>query len=173
MQYTSPFIKILMVGDTYVGKSAIITRLTDNTFTNEYKWTLGIDFRSHQMVINFENISLQLWDINGHTKFNSISKFYYKRAHAIIIIYDVTNRISFDKILYYLKNRDELAPDSVIILVANKTDMIDKRVISFDEGKSLATTYNMDYIEVSAQTGDHVNDLFTNLVTKVLNNIEK
>ena len=158
--------KILLLGDCAVGKSCLLLRYCENSFQESHLSTIGLDFRLK--TINLENnrkIRIQIWDTAGEDRFRAITKNYYKGAHGIILIYDVTDQQSFQHIKDWVDKIKEESNEGVIIyLVGNKIDLIDKRIITNADGNKLAEEIKIKYYETSAKDSTGVKEVFENLV---------
>ena len=164
--------KLLIIGESGVGKTCLLLRFTDDSFTANHLTTIGIDFKIK--IINLENklIKLQIWDTAGQERFRTITKTYYKGAHGIILTYDVTDINSFKNIRNWIKQIEQNAQNNVCkVLVGNKCDKSD-RVVSFEEGKKLAQDYGMEFFETSAKSNINVSETFTFLTKEILKNTE-
>merc|ERR1711976_211018 len=164
--------KLLIIGESGVGKTCLLLRFTDDSFTANHLTTIGIDFKIK--IINLEEklIKLQIWDTAGQERFRTITKTYYKGAHGIILTYDVTDENSFKNIRNWVKQIEQNAQNNVCkVLVGNKSDRDDRKV-TYDAGNSLATEYNMQFFETSAKTNYNVNETFTYLTREILNNTD-
>ena len=159
--------KILIIGESGVGKTAFLLRFTDESFTGNHI-TKGIDFKNK--IINFEDklIKLQIWDTAGQERFRTITKTYYKGSHGIILMYDVTDQNSFKNLRNFIKQIEANAQTNVAkVLVGNNCDKHD-RVVTEEEGKKLADEFNMDFFEVSHRTNQNVSEVFYYLVGEIL-----
>ena len=157
-------IKALLIGDSTVGKTSIIGKYLDKNFSDKTKNTVGIDFKNIKLKIDDENIYLQLWDTAGQEKYRSMTTSYYRGVNIIIIVFDVTNKISFEHVKDWIDNINNFAKMNVIkILVGNKIDLNDLRVISFDDGKKVADFYSIKYYETSAKTREGIVEMFENI----------
>ena len=163
--------KILLLGDSSVGKTCFLLRYSDDTFTENHISTIGLDYRFK--LVNLENdkkVKLQIWDTAGQDRFRAITKNYYKGAHGIILIYDVTNITTFNNIKSWVSQIRENTTEKIkIALVGNKIDEEDLRKISFDEGQKLATEYDLKFFESSAKKNLRVSEVF-NYITEEINN---
>jgi Ras-related protein Rab-8A len=164
----SPVLKILVIGDTGVGKSCLLLRFADDSFTPSFMPTIGIDFKVKEIEVEGQKTRLQVWDTAGQDRFRSITTAYYRGAHGVMLVYDVTDAKSFDNVKNWMQNIDEHASKSVNrILVANKSDMQDKRVIGPERGRALAEKYGVKFFETSARTGSEVNEAFEALALEI------
>jgi small GTP-binding protein len=163
--------KILLLGDSSVGKTCFLLRYSDDTFTENHISTIGLDYRFK--LVNLENdkkVKLQIWDTAGQDRFRAITKNYYKGAHGIILIYDVTNITTFNNIKSWVSQIRENTTEKIkIALVGNKIDEDDLRKISFDEGQKLAAEYDLKFFESSAKKNLRVSEVF-NYITEEINN---
>ena len=160
--------KILIIGESGVGKTCLLLRFTEDSFTTTFLTTIGIDFKIK--IINLENklIKLQIWDTAGQERFRTITKTYYKGAHGIILTYDVTDQDSFKNIRNWIKQIEANAQGNVKrVLVGNKCDKPD-RVVTEEEGKKLADDYSMGFFETSAKTNKNVTEVFYHLTKEIL-----
>lgn len=158
--------KILLIGNSGVGKSSLLLRFADDTFTDNFMPTIGVDFKIRTLEVDGKTIKLQIWDTAGQERFKTITSSYYKGAHGIIVVYDVTDKESFKNIDTWMNEVEKHASDNVSrILVGNKSDLADSRQVSTDEGKELADQYNIRFMETSAKESANVEEAFT-LMTK-------
>ena len=160
--------KLLIIGESGVGKTCLLLRFTDDSFTANHLTTIGIDFKIK--IINLENklIKLQIWDTAGQERFRTITKTYYKGAHGIILTYDVTDETSFKNIKNWIKQIEQNAQNTVCkVLVGNKCDKPDRKV-SEEQGKALAQEYGMPFFETSAKSNQNVTETFTFLTREIL-----
>lgn len=161
--------KILIIGDSGVGKSSILLRFDEDKFNNHFLSTIGIDFRSKIIPIEKTRIKLQLWDTSGQERFKSITNAYYRGASGVILVYDVDNLESFAHIHHWLDSVKQYASKNIIkILVANKIDL--ERKITKEMGIELAKELDMEFFEVSAKDGKQINEIFDNLAKQCLKN---
>lgn len=169
-------IKLLMVGDSGTGKSNILLQFTDNIFSPSFISTIGIDFKIKTIVINNKKIKLQIWDTAGQERFRTITTAYYRGAMGIMMIYDITDEKSFNNVHYWIKSIEQHSNENVeIILIGNKIDMKEKRAITFEQGSRLAQHYSKEkevkFFEVSAKTGENINEAYSFLAEKISNKI--
>ena len=166
------FYKIVTIGNSCVGKTSLIKRFVNNIFNDDNLIsTIGIDFSIKLLQIDDAKIKLQIWDTAGQERFHSITRSFYLTAKGIIIVYDVTNRKSFEQVHYWLNEISIQREDNIFIpkiLVANKTDLIERKV-SFEEGLKLAKKNNMTFFETSANTGENVNEMFYAITKCIFN----
>ena len=172
--YLDNVFKILLIGNTNSGKSALLVRFVDNKYSDSYISTIGVDFKTKTLNIDDNSIKLQMWDTAGQDRFRTITPSYYKGADGIILAYDITNIESFDNLNMWLKECDKyVSTDVCKILVGNKCDLESNRQISYDEGKQYADSLNIHFFEVSSKNYINVNEIFTHLVSNIKNNNKK
>ena len=167
-----PLYKILLLGDSTVGKTCFLLRYTDDTFLDVHMATIGLDYRLKTMILNDQKIvKVQLWDTAGQDKFRAITRNYYKGAKGIILIYDVTNIKSYENIKKWINEiKEEISENVTIVLIGNKIDNENQRKISREQGEKLANDYNVTFFETSAKTGQGINESVFYLVQKIVEN---
>ena len=165
-----PLYKILLLGDSTVGKTCFLLRYTDDTFLDLHMATIGLDYRLKTMILDDHRIvKVQLWDTAGQDKFRAITRNYYKGARGIILIYDVTNIKSFENIKKWINEiKEEISEKVTIVLIGNKIDNEGERKISKDQGEKLASEYGVQFFETSAKTGQGINESVFYLVQKIV-----
>ena len=162
--------KVLLLGDSTVGKTCFLLRYCDKTFQDAHLSTIGLDYRVKTMTLkNKKNIKLQIWDTAGQDRFRAITKNYYKGANGIILIYDVTNLQTYENVKnWIIQIREETNPNVVIYLAGNKIDIPEEeRAVKTEEGKEIADEYKLQFKETSAKDGINVNEVFQELVEKI------
>ncbi|XP_026461391.1 ras-related protein Rab-37-like [Ctenocephalides felis] len=149
---------VMLLGDSGVGKTCLLVRFRDGTFlSGNFISTVGIDFRNKIVLVDQSRVKLQIWDTAGQERFRSVTHAYYRDAHALLLLYDVTNKTSFDNIRAWLGEIREYAQDDVVImLIGNKADCGPERQVKKEEGERLAREYNVTFMETSAKTGVNV-----------------
>ncbi|KAH0865851.1 hypothetical protein HID58_083062 [Brassica napus] len=153
--------KLVFLGDQSVGKTSIITRFMYDKFDTTYQATIGIDFLSKTMYLEDRTVRLQLWDTAGQERFRSLIPSYIRDSSVAVVVYDVSNRLSFLNTSKWIEEvRTERAGDVIIVLVGNKTDLVDKRQVSIEEGDSKGREYGVIFIETSAKAGFNIKPLF-------------
>lgn len=154
--------KIVFLGDLGVGKTSIINQFINNTFDETHQPTIGIDFLSKTIYLDDRTIRLQLWDTAGQERFRALIPSYIRDCSAAVIIYDVTSVESFQNLDKWVDDvQKERGPDAVIIIVGNKTDL--QRRVSPEMAEQKAKQLQLTYFEVSAKTGDMIQNLFLGL----------
>ncbi|XP_031638389.1 ras-related protein Rab-37 [Contarinia nasturtii] len=162
--------KVMLLGDSGVGKTCLLVRFRDGTFVSgSFISTVGIDFRTKIVQLDNTRVKLQIWDTAGQERFRSVTHAYYRDAHALLLLYDVTNKTSFDNIRAWLVEIHEYAQDDVVILLlGNKSDCPDRQV-KREDGERLAREYNVTFMETSAATGLNVDLAFLAVARKLKN----
>jgi len=162
-------IKILMLGESGVGKSSILTRFTDDKFSTNFLTTLGVEYKHKTIMINDKKVMTQVWDTAGQEKFRTITPVYYRKVDGVVMVYDITDRNSFESINYWMKNLKDNADSNIrVILIGNKFDLADKRAVTKEEGDKLADSYGIKFMEASAKSRHNVNELFALLSVDIL-----
>ena len=165
--------KILMIGNPFVGKSSMFTQYVDNSYSDLTFSTMGVDFKIKTLKINNKYIKLQLWDTAGQERFKTLTRSYYRGSHGIIIVFDITNRDSFNNIRNWLYEINKYSENVCNILVGNKIDLDDKREITYKEAKDFADIHNLIYIEVSAKNNINIDNIFEFLSKELIKQTEK
>ncbi|CAH9081675.1 unnamed protein product [Cuscuta epithymum] len=134
--------KLLLIGDSSVGKSCLLLRFADDSYVDSYISTIGVDFKIRTAELDEKTIKLQIWDTAGQERFRTITSSYYRGAHGIIIVYDVTERESYENVKQWLNEIDRYASESVCkLLVGNKCDMVDNKVVTTEEARHLQMSW--------------------------------
>lgn len=161
--------KVLLIGNSSVGKSSLLLRFVDNAWSDLFVPTIGVDFKIKTMTIDSKNVKLQIWDTAGQERFKNITASYYRGAHGILVVYDITDMESFKNINNWLIEIEKNANKNVYkILIGNKCDLEEKRTVSTQQGKELAETYGMKFIETSAKNNTNVNEAFELLGREIM-----
>jgi len=161
-------IKLLLIGDSGVGKSCLLLRFSDDSFTPSFITTIGIDFKIRTIELEGKRIKLQIWDTAGQERFRTITTAYYRGAMGILLVYDVTDEKSFNNIRNWIRNIEQHATESVNkILIGNKCDMVEKKVVDSARGKALADEYTIKFLETSAKNSINVEEAFITLAKDI------
>ena len=159
--------KFLMLGDSKVGKTNLVLRYCENVFQSNSISTVGIDSKVKNIKKNNENIKITIWDTAGQERFRSSCRTYIRGTHGLLMMYDVTDKETFSNIPHWIDQIYEILEDTKIILIANKIDLENERVITYEEGKKLADKKKLLYIECSAKSGKNVNECFQILIDSI------
>ena len=167
--------KILLLGDSSVGKTCFLMRYSDNTFQEIHMSTIGLDYKLKNVQLDDGKIvKIQIWDTAGQDRFRSITKNYYKGAHGIILIYDVTSRKTYENIKNWVSQiKEEVSEKVTIILVGNKIDDEKNRKVTTEEGENMAKECRLDFFETSAKSGVNIDSTFNELVKKTVEKYNK
>jgi len=158
----------LIIGDSGVGKSCLLLRFADDVFTESYISTIGVDFKIRTLDLQGKTLKLQIWDTAGQERFRTITSSYYRGAHGIIVVYDITDAESFQNVTQWLHEIDRYASSGVNkLLVGNKSDLSSKRQVSYEQAKEFADSMNMEFIETSAKQSNNVDRAFTTIATQI------
>ncbi|XP_077296202.1 RAS oncogene family member RabX4 [Arctopsyche grandis] len=161
--------KVLVLGDSNVGKTCLVHRYCDERYYDTYISTIGIDFK--QKIINLDGVpvKLQIWDTAGQERFRTLTTAYYRGAMGILIMYDVTSLESFNHLSYWLRNIQENAsPDVVKVLVGNKCEVVGiQRAVTADRGQKIADDFDMPFFEVSCKENINIEESFITLARKI------
>lgn len=161
-------IKLLLIGDSGVGKSCLLLRFSDDSFTQSFITTIGIDFKIRTIELDGKRIKLQIWDTAGQERFRTITTAYYRGAMGILLVYDVTDDKSFGNIRNWIRNIEQHATESVNkMLIGNKCDMVDKKVVDTADGQKLADEYGIKFMETSAKNSINVDKAFITLAKDI------
>ena len=170
--------QLLIIGNSIVGKTSILTKYTSKSYTESYVATVGLDFFTKDETIDSKTIRIKIWDTAGQERYKAITKCFFQRAQGIIIVFDVTNKRSFDDLKMWIdsiKSQSKLTEDlenMPIILIGNKIDL-PKRVIDKETALNFAKEQNLEYYETSAKTGEGIDNAIKELVKKVMVYINK
>ena len=161
--------KILLLGDSEVGKSCFLMRYSDNVFVENYITTIGLDYKLKTVKLDSgKTIKVQLWDTAGQDKYRTIAKNYYQGSHGILLLYDITKITSFENIREWIRDiKEEVSEKAIIFLIGNKIDLTDNRKISKEKGEELAEEYKIPFFEASAKSGENVDEVFKALYKKI------
>ena len=147
-----------------------LQRAADDTYTESYISTIGVDFKIRTIELDGKTIKLQIWDTAGQERFRTITSSYYRGAHGIIIVYDITDRDSFDNVKQWLNEIDRYACENVNkLLVGNKSDLDSKRQVEFDEAKAFADERGIPFLETSAKSATNVEKAFLTMAGEIKN----
>ena len=150
--------KVLLIGNSDVGKSSLILRYVDQRWSDTFVPTIGVDFKIKTLMVDNKKIKMQIWDTAGQERFKTVISSYFKGSHGIFVIYDITNRDSFKNLESWLSEIEKHANPNVLkILIGNKNDLEENRYIKTEEGQAFANRNGMQFIETSAKMNTNVN----------------
>jgi len=160
-------LKILLIGDSGVGKSSLLTRFCDDSFSDKQLTTIGVDFKVKYVELKNTKFKLAVWDTAGQERFRTLTSSYYRGAHALILVYDTSDRQTFSNLTYWVEEVRKYStnPDAVVMVVGNKVDA--SRAVTTAEGREFAFTHSAVFIETSAKTRQGVRDAFEELLLKI------
>ena len=165
--------KYIIIGNAAVGKSNISFRFTKGKFSEKYQATIGMEFTYKNVKIGEKIYRIQIWDTAGQECFKSVSRGYYKSSVCALVVYDITNRKSFDNVIEWIEECKNNGPQTVtMVLVGNKSDLKEMRNISYEEGEELANRFNMMFFETSALNGDNIDKLFNDTAETIVKKME-
>ncbi|KAJ8637326.1 hypothetical protein MRB53_011593 [Persea americana] len=166
--------KIVLIGESAVGKSNLLSRFARNEFFPNSKSTIGVEFQTQRIEIDGKEIKAQIWDTAGQERFRAVTSAYYRGAVGALIVYDVSRRQTFDSIERWLNELQTHSDMNVVtILIGNKTDLKDGREVSTDEGKTLAEAQGLFFLETSALDSSNVATAFHTVVREIYNILTK
>jgi Ras-related protein Rab-2A len=174
MNYNYLF-KYIIIGDSHVGKSSIMTQFVDKKFNYNHDMTIGVDFSSTIINVNKRKIKINIWDTAGQGAFRSITRSYYKSSAAIFLVYDITNIQSFnslDRWYHEINQNINSTYNPQIILIGNKADQEEKRQVAYNTGNNFAIKYNMFFFETSAKTTHNIDKIFIRATEDILAKID-
>lgn len=161
--------KLLVLGDSKVGKSCLILRYTEDQFPEDFLTTIGVDFKVKNINIENQDYKLQIWDTAGQEQFRSITKSFYRNSHGVLVVFDLSDRESFESVPTWINSVLQSCESPInIILVGNKCDL--DHAVSKKEAEDLASSFNIKYIETSAKNNLNVDEAFSCLAKDVIKN---
>ena len=165
-------IKIMVIGEVRVGKTSLIRRYTKDTFAGNYLTTVGIDFQEKAVKINKKLVKIQIWDTAGEERFRNIAKNYFNQSDGFLVVYDITDKNTLEKLDFWYEQIDLNAPKNIkYILVGNKCDLEEEREVTKDEGINLSKKFKCNFFETSAKENINVNEIFQCLVNEIYKGI--
>ena len=160
-------LKCIIIGDSGVGKSSITKRLVENSFSETTQSTVGVEYDFTNITVNGKSENLYIWDTAGQEKFRSIARAYYRNASCALLVFDMTNKETFNNINTWLSDVNSLCENVSIILVGNKSDLASDRAVSTEEAQSFADLNKIPYIETSAKDGTNISEAFIKCASEV------
>lgn len=165
-------LKCIVVGDTAVGKSCLLLQFTEQRFQNAHDITVGVEFGTRTIEVRDKKVKVQVWDTCGQESFKSITRSYYRGSCCVLLVYDITRRASFEHVATWLEECRQYGGDKMVgLLVGNKTDRDQARMVSYDEGEKFAKENDLFFIETSAKTNTNVDEAFVITARAVLDKI--
>ena len=165
--------KVLLLGNSYVGKTCILLRFSEDSFNENYELTIGLNYRIKTLNIDNNPIKMQIWDTSGEEKFKAIARNFYRGAHGVLLVYDICDKNSFldvrDWIEQIVENTDN--DNIVMILCGNKSDKKKERKITKEEGENLAKNYGIPFFECSAKNNTNINEMFNTMAQNIYSKV--
>ena len=163
-------LKILLVGDSAVGKTTLLIKYIEDKFSDAHITTIGVEYKDKEITINNRKVNLQIWDTSGQERYQAITKNFYRNADGIIFVFDVTKEESFNHLKDWLNSSQDCDKEFKKIIVGNKTDLEDKRVINKERMEHYSKKENLECFETSAKTGANVDAIFQKIGELILAN---
>lgn len=166
--------KVVVVGASGVGKTSIVQRLVDGTYSEEGQSTVGVEFKTYTVTTDSETAKFSIWDTAGQERFRSVSKAYFRGASGAVLCYAIDNQSSFAELDSWLNDLQALAaPNAAILMIGNKSDLADERQVTQEEAKDFAQRHNLEYIETSAKDGKNVSEAFVRLAKTLAERVKQ
>ncbi|CAK9170848.1 unnamed protein product [Ilex paraguariensis] len=166
--------KVVLIGDSAVGKSQILARFARNEFSLDSKATIGVEFQTRTLVIQHKSVKAQIWDTAGQERYRAVTSAYYRGAVGAMLVYDITKRQTFDHVTRWLEElRGHADKNIVIILIGNKTDLEDQRAVPTEDAKEFAEKEGLFFLETSALEATNVETAFLTVLTEIFNIVNK
>ncbi|KAL4573333.1 hypothetical protein LXL04_020134 [Taraxacum kok-saghyz] len=166
--------KLVLIGDSGVGKSNLLSRFTRNEFNLETKSTIGVEFATRSLNVDGKVVKAQIWDTAGQERYRAITSAYYRGAVGALLVYDVTRRATFENMERWLKElRDHTDPNIVVMLIGNKSDLRHLLAVTTDDGKTLAEAESLYFMETSALEATNVENAFSEVITQIYRIVSK
>jgi small GTP-binding protein len=160
-------LKILLIGDSQVGKTSLLLKYTEHIFPEEHIATIGVEYKDKFIIRDNFNIRLQIWDTAGQERFHSITKNIYRNANGVLFVYDITNKESFNNIKNWIKDLQNVGNNIKAAIIGNKLDLESNRVITREEIEEISSEHNMPFLETSARENINVNEGFDLIVNEL------
>ncbi|KAI0738018.1 GTP-binding protein ypt1 [Daedaleopsis nitida] len=164
--------KLLLIGDSGVGKSCLLLRFAEDSFTDSYLSTIGVDFKIRTIELEGKTVKLQIWDTAGQERFRTIAAAYYRGAHGIIMVYDVTEAETFSNVKGWMQEIERYASEDVKkLIIGNKSDLVERKVVEYSTAK-FADTLSIPFIETSAKNSTNVEEAFTMMAKTIKDDVD-
>jgi len=165
--------KLLLIGDSGVGKSCLLLRFAEDAFTDSYLSTIGVDFKIRTIDLEGKTVKLQIWDTAGQERFRTIAAAYYRGAHGIVVVYDVTDNDSFENVKGWLTEIERYASETVKrLLLGNKSDLVERKVVAYSTAKEFADGLAIPFLETSAKTSANVEEAFITMSKQIKESLD-
>lgn len=165
--------KYIIIGDSAVGKSNLLLQYAHNKFNDDYQATIGVEFGAKNITVNNKIYRIQIWDTAGQENFRSITRAYYKNSVCAMVVYDITNKETFNNVQTWIEDCKNQSPKTIfMVLVGNKNDLEDKRQVKYEEGMELANKNGMMFYETSAKSGFNVEEIFNSSAKAIAQKID-
>ncbi|KAI0333116.1 GTP-binding protein ypt1 [Cubamyces sp. BRFM 1775] len=165
--------KLLLIGDSGVGKSCLLLRFAEDAFTDSYLSTIGVDFKIRTIELDGKTVKLQIWDTAGQERFRTIAAAYYRGAHGIIMVYDVTEMETFSNVKGWLQEIEKYASETVKkLIIGNKSDLVERKVVEYSIAKEFADSLSIPFIETSAKNSTNVEEAFTLMAKTIRDDLD-
>merc|ERR1711966_132104 len=166
--------KVVLIGDSGVGKSNLLTRFTRQEFNRESKSTIGVEFATQTIQVEKKMIKAQIWDTAGQERYRAITSAYYRGAVGALLVYDITKHLTFDDVrtIWLAELQNNADPNIVVMLVGNKSDLRHVRDVTTEEAREFAEKHNLSFIETSALGGENVDKAFQNILTEIFHYVK-
>ena len=165
--------KYIIIGDSAVGKSNLLLQYCHNKFNDDYQAPIGVEFGAKNLTVNNKIYRVQIWDTAGQENFRSITRAYYKNSVCAMVVYDITNKDTFNNVQTWIEDCKNQSPKTIfMVLVGNKNDLEDKRQVKYEEGMELANKNGMMFFETSAKSGFNVEEIFNSSAKAIAQKID-
>eukprot|EP00270_Netrium_digitus_P015753 TRINITY_DN5569_c0_g1_i3.p1 TRINITY_DN5569_c0_g1~~TRINITY_DN5569_c0_g1_i3.p1 ORF type:complete len:235 (+),score=45.21 TRINITY_DN5569_c0_g1_i3:76-780(+) len=166
--------KLVLIGDSGVGKTNLASRFAHNEFQADSKATIGVEFRSKTLEIDGKEIKAQIWDTSGQERYRAVTSVYYRGAVGALLVYDITRKDTFDNVQQWLREiRAQGESSAVVMLVGNKTDLAHLRAVTTESGVELSKAEKMFFMETSALDASNVDEAFETVIAEIFSNVSK
>ena len=165
-------VQLIMLGESNSGKTSLTHKYASGFFTNQSIPTIGIEYINKKVNVDGKNFRVKIWDTAGQERYKSLTKNFFRNADGVALVYDITDRNSFDKIKTWIHSVNESVNMIKMILMGNKIDLYDERTVSKEEGEKLAAFYNLPFFETSAKENIGVDEAYDKLISDVIEEIK-